>query len=699
MLGHVRLERIGRTLVAIVDNPPVNAISHAVRAGLVKALEEAGSDSQIDAIVIRGDGSGFLAGADIREFGKPIVPPTLGTVVARIEESRKPVIAAIHGAALGGGLEVALAAHYRIAATDAKLGLPEVKLGIIPGSGGTQRLPRLVGLDTALEMIVEGKTVVAGRAHELGMVDAVTADDLTEAAVAFAENQASQPPPKVSDRSVRPNPQTIDKWRARVASRRRGELAPAKAVEAVAWSVDMPFNEALKREYECCVDLLNGAQSKALRHLFVAERVVARPPRLAAGTQERIVTKVAVIGPGTMGTGIAAAFAGAGYPVVLLGPREPSLARSKTAIGKIFASNVARGRMTQEQAEQSLARLTTTLEYGALADPDLIVEAVTEDLAVKKDVFARLGRAAKPGAILASNTSFLPLDEIAAATGRPTDVIGMHFFNPAHIMRLLETVGTEFSSDAALATAMAVGKKIGKMPVLIGACSGFVGNRMLAQRSREGLFLLEEGATPARIDHVFREFGFPMGPYELADLAGLDVMLATRKARFSDLTPREQACDIIPRLVAAGRLGQKSGAGFYAYHDRKPQPDPLVDELIAAHASAVGVTRREIADEEILERCLFAMINEGARLLDEGVVERPHEIDIVWTQGLGFPAYRGGPMFYADEIGLDVIRRRLAYYAATCGVATLTPTKLVDRLSQENRGFYQAFPVSGTGAQ
>jgi 3-hydroxyacyl-CoA dehydrogenase len=693
MSNAVTFRKVGSIGVATIDYPPVNALSHAVRSGLVAAIERLEADAGLDALLILGAGRGFIAGADIAEFGRPLREPQLGTVIARIEGASKPVLAAIHGKALGGGLEVALGCHYRIAAASASIGLPEVKLGILPGAGGTQRLPRLIGLAAALNMIAEGTEMSAMKARAMGALDELVDGDLEAGAIAFARRVVAE------NRGVRrvgampPPPEDallLEQTRQSLATKKRGFEAPQRVVEVVRLAYRYPFDEALQREYALCKELLASAQSSALRHNFAAEREVARVPGLPADTPVRPVREVAVIGMGVMGMGIAMAFANADIPVIALGHTQAGLDRALAGIAKTYAGSVARGSLQQPETERRLARITPTLAYSDIAAVDLAIEAVAEDLSVKQAVFAQLGATLKPGAILASNTSYIDIDALAAASGRPQDVCGMHFFNPAHIMRLLENVRGAHTAADVLATIMALGKRLGKLPILTGAASGFIVNRMLSQRSREASFMLEEGATPEQIDRVLLDFGFPMGPYALADLAGIDVQYAARRARLDRLTEREKAANFVDQLYALGRYGQKTGAGWYKYDEnRRAAPDPDIALLLAAHARARGIAARTITDQEIRERCLYAMINEGAKILAEGMVSRPHEIDVAMINAIGFPAYTGGPMFWADRIGLAAIHDAMLRYCEVGGAEFWTPSPLIERLARLGKGFYE----------
>ena len=688
----VSFSRQGNIGLITADNPPVNALSHAVRAGLKDAVAQALADDAVAAIVLACAGRTFFAGADIREFGKAIEEPNLTAVTQLIESGAKPVIAAIHGTALGGGLEVALACHFRVAAPDARVGLPEVKLGIIPGAGGTQRLPRLIGVKPALDMIVSGEHVAATKAHVYGLIDEIVEGDLTAAAIAYARRVLSEKRPirRVRELGVRgAAPGMFDEYAKSIARKQRGFLAPFRAIEAVKAATELPFNAGMERERELFAELMASPQSKAQRHVFFAEREVGKIPGLPPDTKTRDVQSVGVLGAGTMGGGIAMSFANAGIPVTILDMNRQSLERGLGTIRKNYAASVAKGSLKQDEMDRRLAQIRPSLAYEDLKEADLVIEAVFEDMDVKKEVFARLDEVCKPGAILASNTSYLDINEIASVTRRPQDVLGMHFFSPANVMRLLENVRGARTAPEVYATAMAIGRKIKKVPVLVGVCDGFVGNRMLAQRSRECGFMLEEGALPQQIDRVLYEFGFPMGPFAVGDLAGLDVGWRNRQAHLDRLTPRERANDILDKICALGRHGQKTGAGFYKYDDkRNPTPDPLIEELIVNHSKERGIARRPIGEQEILERSLYSMINEGARILEEGIAARPLDIDIVWIYGYGFPVYRGGPMFHADQIGLKTIYDAILKYRAQVGAEYWEPAPLLEKLAQEGKGFY-----------
>lgn len=676
----------------IVNNPPVNALSHALRLGLKECVEQGIADGGVEAMVLVCEGRTFMAGADIRELGTPPAEPLLPEVIRIIEDSPKPIIAAIHGTALGGGFEVALGCHFRIGLLSAKVGLPEVKLGLIPGAGGTQRLPRLVGVKKALEMIVSGEPTPAHEAKPLGVLDEVFEANLKKAALDFANRVIAEKRPLKRLRELAPkldSPFVFDEFTTSIERKVRGFIAPFKAIEAIKAAVELPFDKGMEREREIFMELLASDQSKALRHVFFAEREVRRIPGLPENTPVREVKSAGIVGAGTMGSGIAVCFANAGIPVTIVEVSQEALDRGLRTIQKTYDGSVAKGRLTQQEANRRISLIKPTLTYEALKEADIIIEAVFEDMAIKKDVFAKLDSVAKPGAILASNTSYLNIDEIAAGTKRPKDVMGMHFFSPAHVMRLLENVRGAKTAQDVLATAMKLGRTLGKVPVLVGVCEGFVGNRMLAKRTRECYFLLEEGALPWQIDRVLYDFGFPMGPFVMADMAGLDIGWRYRKAKLGALSPRERACDILDKICEMGRYGQKTGAGFYRYDKgREPRPDPLIEELIVKHSQKLGIQRREVSDQEILERTLYSMINEGAKILEEGIAYRPHDIDIVWVYGYGFPRYRGGPMFYADTLGLEKIYGAILKYQKAYGAEFWTPSALLENLAKETKGFY-----------
>lgn len=652
--------------IVVVDHPPVNALSQAVRQGIVGALDSAEADTNVRGIVLTCAGRTFIAGADIREFGLPLADPTLPTVVDRIENATKPVVAAIHGSALGGGLEVALACHHRVAARDAKVGLPEVKLGIIPAAGGTQRLPRLVGVERAIVMITDGAPISASEALGCGAVDEVvdSQESLVDAALAAANRLATQstalrrtgglPAPSAA-------PDTFQRAADEVAKKYRGAIAPRRSLDAIRCATEMSFSEGLRREREIFLELRDSEQAAALRYVFFGEREVARPPGLAPDTPARAVSSAAIVGAGTMGGGIAMAFANAGIPVTLLDGDAAALEKGMATIRRNYASAVSRQKLSQTDCDARLALICSTLSFADVSEADVVIEAVFEDAAVKRDVFGKIDAAAKPGAVLATNTSYLDVETIASFTTRPQDVVGMHFFSPANIMRLLEVVRTPLAAPDVLMTAMALGRRLGKLPVLVGGTDGFVGNRMLAQRTREAHFLLEEGALPEQVDRVLTDFGFPMGPFAVGDLAGLDIGWRNRKARAHLRRADVRDSSLLDTICETGRFGQKTGQGWFSYPkgSRTPQSDPDVERLIVEHSRQIGITRRQIPDEEILTRCLYALINEGGRILDEGVVGREVDVDMIWVHGYGFPAYRGGPLFHAQQLGYSRVLQGL----------------------------------------
>ena len=644
----VTMEKDGDVAVIIVNNPPVNALSWHVRQGLEDNFSAALSDDSVKAIVLRCAGTTFIAGADISEFGKPPRGPDFNAVLNSIEAASKPVVAAIHGTALGGGLETALVCHYRIAVPSAKLGVPEVKLGLLPGAGGTQRLPRVVGVEAAATMTSTGDPLPAAKAKELGLVDELAGEDsLAADAIAFARAKIADGPRPTRERPVFGDVAVIEQLKTANAKRWRGFEAPYANLACVEAATRLPFDEGLAFEREQFMKLMFGSQSAAQRHIFFAERQAAKIDGLPKDTQLRDIKKVGVIGAGTMGGGISMNFLQKGIPVTIVEMEQEALDRGVGVIRKNYDASAAKGRFKPEQVEQMMGILTPTLSLDDLADCDLIIEAVYENMDVKKDIFGKLDKIAKPGAILASNTSYLDVDEIATATSRPGDVLGMHFFSPANVMKLLEVVRGEKTAPDALATAMAIGKKIGKVAVVAGVCDGFIGNRMLKPRQIEAMNLLMEGATPAQVDKVHVEFGMPMGPFQMSDLAGVDIGWHRDPNRIESI--RDALC-------AEGRWGQKKQAGFYDYDDkRQPSESARVAELIEEFRTKAGTQKREITDQEIIERTLYPMVNEGALILAEGKAQRASDIDVVWIYGYGWPVYRGGPMFWAGLEGTDKI--------------------------------------------
>jgi 3-hydroxyacyl-CoA dehydrogenase len=641
----------GDVLIVLSNNPPVNALSTAVRQGLVDAIAEAEGDDSVNAVVIACEGQTFFAGADITEFGKPPQQPWLPMVVDTIENCSKPVVAAIHGTAFGGGLEIALGCHYRVVVPDAKLGTPEVKLGLLPGAGGTQRLPRVAGVRKALEMTATGSPIAARQAYDCGLVDRLVEGELIPHAVGYAEEvREVRPLPRSSENDEKvanANPAIFDDFRRDNQKKFRGFDAPEKNIEAVRIATLKPYAEGVIEERKLFMELMGGTQARAQQYFFFAERKAARIEGLPDGTEPREVRKVGIIGAGTMGGGISMNFLSAGIPVTIVEMGQEALDRGTGVMLRNYEASAAKGKLTAEQVGKAMGLLEPTLDFNALADCDLIIEAVYENMDVKKEVFARLDKVARPGAILASNTSYLDLNEIAASISRPSDVVGMHFFSPANIMKLLEVVRGDKTAPDVLLTAMQLGKKIKKVAVVAGVCHGFIGNRMLMPRQYEATKLLLEGATPEQVDRVHVDFGMPMGPFQMADLAGVDIGWHRDPGRIENV--RDALC-------AIDRWGQKKGAGFYDYDDkRRPSPSPVVQQIIEDFASKQGVERREIGDEEIVERTLYTMVNEGAKILEEGIAQRASDIDVVWVYGYGWPVYRGGPMFWADTVGLPKI--------------------------------------------
>ncbi|QPC90180.1 3-hydroxyacyl-CoA dehydrogenase NAD-binding domain-containing protein [Mesorhizobium sp. INR15] len=670
----------GDVAIVTIDNPPVNALSFHVREPLMQALTALRDNSDVAAIVIACAGRTFVAGADITEFGKPMQQPELRAIVATLETIAKPTVAAIHGTALGGGLELALGCHFRVADAQAKLGLPEVKLGLLPGGGGTVRLPRLVGAAQALRMIVSGTPIGAEEAHAAGLVDAVFEGDLTTHAVNFARELARKGGPftPVRDRDEQLGETDLAAFDAEVADlarKARGLEAPIACAQAVRNALTLPFDEALAAERALFVTLVGGDQSRAQRHLFFAEREAAKLP--GKDIVKRRIARVGVIGAGTMGGGIAMAFANGGFSVTLLETSDEALQRGLGTIDKNYAVSVTRGSLTEEARRQRLAQFKGSTDYADLADCDLIVEAAFEDMAVKKEIFGKLDAVAKPGAILATNTSYLDINEIAASTSRPQDVLGLHFFSPANVMKLLEIVRAEKTAPDALATSLDLARRIGKVAVVVGVCHGFVGNRMLAARGSESEALLLEGATPSQIDKAFTDFGWPMGPFQMGDLAGLDIGWRNRKAR-------GQTAVIADTLCEQGRFGQKTGRGFYLYENggRTPVPDPEVEALIREKAAEKGIAPRAIGAEEIIERTLYPLVNEGARILEEGIATRASDIDIVWVNGYGFPIGKGGPMFWAGLEGAARIIERLEHWHQRTGKDVFKPAPLLKTMAE-----------------
>ena len=642
----------GKIGVISIDNPPVNALSHAVRQGIFDAINTAQGDAS-EAVVIICEGRTFIAGADITEFGKPPLEPHLPDLLNTIEASGKPVIAAIHGTALGGGFETTLSAHYRCAVGSAKVGLPEVKLGLLPGAGGTQRTPRLAGVKVALDLITSGVPISAGQAEAAGLIDKIIAGDLREGVIAWANELISSDAPIRRTREL-PIPEydagIFEGYRATLAKRARGQIAPERIVSAVEAAATLSFEDGAAIERDAFMECMASSQSEGMRHVFFAERQASKIDGLAKDMPKRPVESVGVIGGGTMGGGIAMSFANAGIPVTMIEISDEALERGLSIIERNYAGSVKRGKLSEEKAASCRSLISGATDYAALADVDMVVEAVFEDPELKKKIFVQLDGVCKPGAILATNTSYQDVDAIAAVTSRPADVVGMHFFSPAHIMKLLEVVRGEKTADDVLATVMGLAKKIRKVAVVSGVCYGFIGNRMLQPYGRTAQLLLLEGASPQQIDAAMENWGMAMGPLRVFDLAGLDISYTARKSLSEKEKGDPKTFRVPDLLVESGRLGQKSGAGFYSYDEhRRPTPDPLVDELIENAAAEFGIERRVIEDDEIVDRMVSSLVDEGRKILAEGIAQRSSDIDIVYIYGYGFPAARGGPMFYADQ--------------------------------------------------
>ena len=685
----------GNVAVVTLNNPPVNGLGLETRSAAVEAIRRAESDDAIEAIVLTGAGKAFSGGADIREFNSPkaLTEPTLHTLIRVVEGCAKPVVAAIHSVAMGGGLELALGCHYRVALPGAQIALPEVKLGLLPGAGGTQRLPRVLGLEMALNMVVSGTPVASEKLAGTALFDEVfpAGTDLLAAAVGFAGKVAGvRPLPKVRERKVDyPNHEAFVQFSRNTVKAMAGAFpAPLECVETVAASVTMPFEEGLKFERERFLHLMQTPESQALRHAFMAERAASKVPDVPADTPVRTIARAAVVGAGTMGGGIAMNFANAGIPVTILETKQEALDKGLATIRRNYENTVKKGKLTQEKCEQRIGLIGGTLSYADIAQADIVVEAVFEDMGVKEEVFRQLDEVMKPGAILASNTSTLDLDRIAAFTRRPQDVIGLHFFSPANVMKLLEIVrGRETGKDV-LATALALSKKIRKTGVVSGVCDGFIGNRMLEQYLRQAFFLLEEGALPEQVDAAIEKFGFAMGPFRMSDLAGNDIGWYIRKRRAIE-SPEIAYSKTADLLCEQGRFGQKTGAGWYDYQpgDRKAYPSQLVNDMIVRHSADLGLERRAIADEEIVERLVYALVNEGAKILEEGIALRASDIDMVYLTGYGFPLHRGGPMFYADSVGLPNVLDAMRRYARGRHGEAWQPAPLLERRAQEGKGF------------
>lgn len=687
----VSIENRDNIALVWVDNPPVNALSHSVRDGLKNAMRAIAEDDTIDAAVIACRGRTFIAGADIREFGAPPKAPHLTEVVQIIEDMEKPIIAAIHGTALGGGLEVALSCHYRVALSSAKIGLPEVKLGILPGAGGTQRFPRIAGVENALDAIISGRHIKAKQALSWGAVDELVDYDLEAAALAFAQTAIKKGVRRTGEMTIDGSiydQAFFDGFRASIARRTRGYFAPERCIRCVEAAVKLPLKEGLEAERKNFQECFTNPQAKAMQHVFFAERQVSRVPGISKETSRRDIKKVGIIGAGTMGGGIAMNFANIGMPVTLLEVQQEALDRGLSVVRKNYERSAAKGKLTAEDVKTRMGLFTGTMQYADLADCDLIIEAVFETMDIKKKVFTALDEVAKPGAILASNTSYLDIDAIAAVTSRPADVLGLHFFSPANVMRLLEIVRADKTADDALATCVDLARKIGKVGVVSGVCHGFIGNRMLSQYAREMSLSVIEGAMPHEVDKAMYDFGMAMGPMTVSDMAGLDIGYLNRKGM--DRADYEtRATDWIDRVVEMDRKGLKTGAGIYDYDEgsRTPKPSETVMTVIKEESAKLGIERTPITADEIVERGMLALINEGAKILGEGIAIRASDIDIVYLNGYGFPPYRGGPMHYADQMGLKTVYEKICAYGENFGERWWQPAPLLKELAEKGQSF------------
>ena len=689
-----RFEKRGNVGIIWVNNPPVNAISVGVRAAIIDGVAKLAQDPEIKIGILACEGRTFMAGADITEFGKPPLSPSLHEAINAVESSVKPIVAAIHGTAFGGGLEVALGCQYRVAVAGAKVGLPEVKLGLLPGAGGTQRLPRLVGIEAALGIIVSGDPVPAKQAAKAGIIDKIVEGELLESALDYAQGLTVENAPLRKVRDLKVDTSKIpagffDEARKRVAKEKKNLFAPQRIVDALEAAATLPFDKGMARERELFLQCAQNSQSKALQHVFFAERKAANVPNLDKNVAKRDIKSVAIIGAGTMGGGIAMNFLNVGTPVTLLEMKQDALDRGVGVIRKNYENTASKGKLTLDQVQQRMGLLHPTLSYDDLRDADLVIEAVFETMAIKKDVFGKLDKAVKKGAILASNTSYLSIDEIADSTSRPSDVVGMHFFSPANVMRLLEIVRGAKTAQDVLVTIVDLAKRINKVGVVCGNRDGFIGNRMLGGYAYQASLMVLEGAMPEQVDAALRNFGMPMGVLQMGDLAGLDVGYKSRKDRdpasFDGRVTR--SADL---LVEMGRMGQKTQAGYYDYApgDRTPRPSPVVAEIIERVSKEYGIARRQFTDEEIVERCFLALMNVGCDVLSEGVAYRASDIDIVYLYGYGFPAYRGGPMFWAEnEVGLKTALEKLKKYSAATGGKWLKVSPLLEKLVAEGKGF------------
>ncbi len=683
----------GDIAVITLNNPPVNGLGYETRAGIVSGIQRATDNDAIRAVVITGEGKGFSGGADIREFNTPkaLQEPWLQTVIRIVEDCSKPVVAAIHGVAMGGGLELALGCHYRVAVAGAQIALPEVKLGILPGAGGTQRLPRVLGLEPALNMIVSGKPVMSEKLAQTKLFDQMIDGDLLDGAISFARKVADvRPLPRVRDIRIHyPNAEGYLQFARNTVRTVAGPFpAPLKCVEAVAAAVSKKFDDGLKVERDLFLELVQTTESKALRHAFFGERAASKIPDVPADTPLRPIRAAAVIGAGTMGGGIAMNFANAGIPVKLLEMKQEALDKGLATIRKNYENSMKKGKLTQEQLDKRMGLISGTLSYADIGQADIVIEAVFEDLAVKEAVFKQLDQVMKPSAILASNTSTLDVDKIAAFTQRPQDVIGTHFFSPANVMKLLEIVRGAKTAKDVLATTMTLAKTIGKTGVVSGVCDGFIGNRMVEQYIRQAGFLLEEGCLPEQVDKAIEKFGFAMGPFRMSDLAGNDIGWYIRKRRYIE-KPEVTYSKIADLLCEKGRFGQKTSSGWYDYKpgDRKAYPSDDVNQMIVAHSKDLGIERRKISDQEIVDRLVYALVNEGALILEEGIALRASDIDMVYLTGYGFPLHRGGPMFYADSVGLSNVLMSIRRFAKGRHAEAWEPAPLLQKLATDGKTF------------
>ena len=691
----VNIAREGQVLVVTIQNPPVNALSQAVRQGLADAVAQARSDAQVQAILLVGSGKAFIAGADIREFGKPAMPPSLPDVLVQLENSDKIVVAAIHGPALGGGLEVALSCHYRLAVSGAKLGLPEVQLGLLPGAGGTQRTPRLIGVKAALDLMLSGRHASAEEALAMGLVDKVepAGSDARTAGLAYANALLAQNAPvrrtreatALADKAA--SQAELDAAKAESAKKSRGLFSPGKIIECVQGALDLPFEQGMQNERKLFVQCLESPQRAGLIHAFFAERETAKIPEAKAAAP-RALNSIGVVGGGTMGAGITVAALDAGLPVVMVERDEESIARGRANVEKVYNGLIAKGRMTAEKKAAIMARYSGSTDYAALAQVDLVIEAVFEEMGVKKAVFAELDKVCKPGAVIATNTSYLDIDAIAASISRPQDVIGLHFFSPANIMKLLEIVVPAKVSADVVATAFELARRMKKVPVRAGVCDGFIGNRILAVYREAANYLLEDGASPYQIDEAVREFGYPMGPFQVADLAGGDIGWATRKRKAATRDPKARYVQIADRIAEKGWFGQKTQRGYYLYPQgaRVGEQDPEVLAIVDAERQRAGVTPRSFSNAEIMRRYMAAMVNEGANVVREGIALRPLDVDVTFLYGYGFPRFRGGPMKWADMVGLDKILADIREFAKEDALFW-TPSPLLVELVEKGENF------------